>query len=146
MKTFMPSEKDAQNSRAWYILDIEGQVLGRVASQVASILRGKHKPEYTPFIDCGDHVIIVNAAAVHHTGRKKEQKIYYRHTNYPGGIKEMTAQEMIDKKPEEVIRLAVKRMLPKGALGRKMLTKLKVYRDDAHPHQAQKPQPLELQG
>jgi len=144
MKTYMPSQKQADSERRWHLVDVNGKILGRQAAQVASILRGKHKPEYTPFLDVGDFVIIVNAERVALTGRKLEQKRYYRHTGYPGGIKDLTAAEMLEKHPERMFMLAVKRMLPKGPLGRKMLKKLKVYSGTEHPHQAQNPQPLDL--
>lgn len=144
MKTYMPSKKALEQERKWYIVDMEDQILGRQAAQIAHVLRGKHKPSYTPFLDCGDHVIVINAEKLVLKGRKMEQKMYYRHSGYPGGIREATAQEMVDKKPEEMIRLAVKRMLPKGPLGRQMLRKLKVYSGSEHPHAAQAPQPFDV--
>jgi len=142
MRTYRvkPEEVD----RKWYLVDAEGKVLGRLASEIAKILRGKHKPFYQPDVDCGDFVVVVNAEKVKVTGKKLEQKVYYRHTNYPGSLKERTLLWMIENKPEEVIRLAVKRMLPKNRLGHRMLKKLKVYRGPEHPHGAQKPEPLEV--
>ncbi|MDQ7008290.1 MAG: 50S ribosomal protein L13 [Acidobacteriota bacterium] len=144
MKTFVPSPSDIH--RDWWVVDAADKPLGRLASEVASRLRGKHKPYFTPFLDTGDHVIVVNADKVKLTGRKQDEKIYYRHTGHPGGLKEATAREMLAKKPERVIELAIKRMLPKGPLGRKMYTKLKVYKGGDHPHQAQKPRSLEIHG
>lgn len=143
MKTHMPSKKEVEASRKWYIVDLDDQVLGRKASEIAHVLRGKHKPEYTPFLDCGDFVIVVNAEKVLLTGRKREQKTYWRHSGYPGGISSNTADELITKHPERVIKKAVKGMLPKGPLGRQMLRKLKVYSGAEHPHTAQTPQPLD---
>ena len=140
MKTFMP--KAADITRQWYVVDAEGQVFGRVASQVANILRGKNKPIYTPNVDTGDYVIIINADKIVMTGKKLDQKIYYHHSDYVGGMKETTLREMLNKKPEKVIELAVKGMLPKGPLGRQMMTKLHVYAGAEHDHQAQKPETL----
>ncbi len=128
----------------WWLVDAKGKVLGRLASQIAKILQGKHKPQYTPHVDCGDHVVVINAAHVVLTGEKWEKKIYYWHTGWPGGLRKMTAEEMLKKHPERLIYLAVKRMLPKNRLGRKLLKKLRVYAGETHPHQAQKPEPLEL--
>ena len=139
-KTFMPSGQNIE--RKWYVVDAEGQTLGRLAAAVASILRGKNKPAYTPFLDMGDYVIIVNAAKVKVTGKKMDQKIYYNHSDYPGGLRETTLKEMMQKKPEEVIRLAVKGMLPKAALGRQMISKLHIYAGPDHEQQAQKPEVL----
>ncbi len=144
MKTFIPSPSDIQ--RDWWVVDAADKPLGRLASEVASRLRGKHKPYFTPFLDTGDHVIVVNADKVKLTGRKQDEKVYYRHTGHPGGLREATAREMLAKKPERVIELAIKRMLPKGPLGRKMYTKLKVYKGGDHPHEAQKPRSLEIHG
>ena len=140
MKTFMP--KAADITRQWYVVDAEGQVFGRVASQVANILRGKNKPIYTPNVDTGDYVIIINADKIVMTGKKLDQKIYYSHSEYVGGMKEATLKEMMAKKPEKVIELAVKGMLPKGPLGRAMFDKLHVYAGPDHKHQAQKPEAL----
>ena len=128
--------------RKWYVVDAEGQTLGRLASEVAKVLRGKNKPEYTPHVDTGDYVIVVNAEKINVTGKKLNQKIYYNHSEYVGGLKEATLREMMQKKPEKVIELAVKGMLPKGPLGRQMYTKLHVYAGAEHPHAAQKPEVL----
>lgn len=140
MKTFMASP--ATIERKWYVVDATGYTLGRLASEVAKILRGKNKPIFTPHIDTGDYVIITNAEKIKVTGKKLEQKIYYRHSDYVGGMKETTLKEMLNKKPEKVIELAVKGMLPKGPLGRQMITKLHVYTGSEHKHEAQKPEVL----
>ena len=140
MKTFMASP--ATIDRKWYVVDAEGQTLGRLASEVAKVLRGKNKPIFTPHIDCGDYVIIINADKVAVTGRKLDQKIYYHHSDYVGGMKETTLREKMNKKPEEVVEMAVKGMLPKGPLGRQMYTKLFVYAGPEHKHAAQKPEVL----
>ncbi|SEQ59360.1 50S ribosomal protein L13 [Piscibacillus halophilus] len=142
--TFMANENNVE--RKWYVVDAEGQTLGRLATEVASILRGKNKPTYTPHVDTGDHVIIVNADKVHLTGKKLNDKIYYRHSNYPGGLKQRTANEMRTKYPEQMLEIAVKGMLPKNKLGRKMAKKLHVYRGPEHKHQAQNPEVYELRG
>ncbi|GBC88575.1 MAG: 50S ribosomal protein L13 [Hydrogenobacter thermophilus] len=142
MKTYRVRPEDVV--RNWWIVDAEGKTLGRLASQIAKILRGKHKPYYQPDVDCGDFVVVLNAGKVKVTGKKLEQKVYAFHTNYPGGLKERTLKWMLENKPEEVIRLAVKRMLPKNRLGHRMLKRLKVYSGSEHPHQAQKPQTLEV--
>jgi len=126
------------------VVDATGQTLGRLASRVATVLRGKHKPVYSPSIDTGDHVIVINADKIHVTGRKLDQKIYYRYSGYPGGLKETTLRNMLDKRPTRVIRLAVRGMLPKNRLGRQMLKKLKIYAGSDHPHAAQQPKPLVL--
>ncbi len=138
MKTYFAG-KEAIEDRNWCLVDAEGKVLGRLATEVANILRGKNKPIYTPHIDTGDFVVVVNADKVRLTGRKWEQKVYYRHSGYPGGLKSLTAKELWEKKPEELVRHAVKGMLPKNRLGRKMIKKLKIYVDNDHPHEAQKP-------
>jgi len=130
--------------RKWYVVDAEGQTLGRLASQVASVLRGKNKPTYTPSMDTGDYVIVVNADKIKVTGKKLDQKIYYRHSDYVGGMKETTLKELLAKKPEDVINFAVKGMLPKGPLGRQMIKKLHVYAGPEHNHAAQKPEVLEI--
>ena len=130
--------------RAWLLIDAKGKVLGRLASQVAIILRGKHKPIFTPHVDCGDFVVVVNAAEVELTGRKRENKVYYRYTGYPGGVRSVTAGRLLETRPERVIESAVRGMLPKGPLGRRMLRKLKVYARAEHPHAAQKPERLEI--
>jgi len=135
----------ALNQRQWYVIDARGKILGRMATEIAKVLRGKHKPCYTPNQDAGDFVVVVNAREIKLTGAKLEQKIYYRHTEYPGGIRERTAAQMLEEKPAELVMLAVKGMLPKNRLSRKLVTKLKVYAGSEHPHDAQKPQPLALQ-
>ena len=142
MKTYVT--KPAEIERAWFVVDAEGQTLGRLASSIATILKGKHKPIYSPAVDCGDFVIVLNADKVSVTGRRLEQKKYYRHSLYIGGLKEITLRDQMQKHPERVVELAVRGMLPKNALGRKMFKKLKVYAGNEHPHQAQLPQPLEL--
>ena len=142
MKSFMASP--ATIERKWYVIDAEGQTLGRLSSEIAKILRGKNKPTFTPFIDTGDNVIVVNAEKIKVTGKKMDQKIYYNHSDYPGGMRETTLKEMLEKKPTDVIELAVKGMLPKGPLGRTMITKLHVYAGAEHPHAAQKPEALEI--
>lgn len=141
MTVSVPSEAI---ERRWHVVDAGGKVLGRLASQIAHVLRGKHKPVYSPHVDAGDFVIVINAAQVRLTGRKLEGKVYYRHTGYPGSVRETTAGEMLEKHPERVIEKAVRGMLPKNALGRRMLRKLKVYSDADHPHTAQKPEALEI--
>ena len=140
MKSYMASP--ATIERKWYVVDTTGYTLGRLASEVAKILRGKNKPIFTPFIDTGDYVIITNADKIKVTGKKLEQKVYYRHSDYVGGMKETTLKEMLNKKPERVIELAVKGMLPKGPLGREMYKKLFVYAGPDHKHAAQKPEVL----
>ena len=140
MKTFMASP--ATIDRKWYVVDAEGKTLGRLASEVAKVLRGKNKPIVTPHIDTGDYVIVVNAEKIKVTGKKLDQKVYYRHSGYVGGIKETTLKEMLNKHPERVIEFAVKGMLPKGPLGRQMYTKLFVYAGPDHKHVAQKPEAL----
>ncbi len=142
MKTFMPNAEAIQ--RKWYIVDADGLALGRLASQVAGILRGKNKPIYTPFMDTGDHVIIINADKAILTGRKLDQKIYYKHTGYPGGLKETLYRKLMAEKPEFAVKKAIVGMLPKGPLGRKMATKLRVYAGTEHGHEAQQPEKLEL--
>ncbi len=140
MKTFFAKKEEVE--RRWVLVDAEGQILGRLASQIATALRGKNRPYYTPHVDTGDFVIVVNAEKVLLTGNKVEDKVYYRHSGYPGGIKSMTAGEMLEKKPDQVIKQAVKGMLPKNRLGKSMLTKLKVYAGPDHPHQAQQPEKI----
>lgn len=142
MKTFVAKPHELE--RKWYVVDAEGKVLGRLASEVATILRGKHKPIYTPHVDTGDHVIIINAEKVVLSGKKLEQKMYYRHSGYPGGLKQMDYKTFLATKPELLVEKAVKGMLPHNRLGACMLTKLKVYRGSEHPHEAQKPEVLEL--
>ena len=142
MKTFMA--RPATIERKWYVVDATGHTLGRLASEVAKVLRGKNKPIFTPHMDCGDYVIIVNADKVNVSGKKLDQKIYYNHSDYVGGMKETTLREMMAKKPEKVMELAVKGMLPKGPLGRSMMTKLHVYAGPEHDNAAQKPEVLEI--
>ena len=142
MKTYVATPADRE--RNWYVVDASGQTLGRLATQIANALRGKRKPTYTPHVDVGDFVIVVNAERIEVTGNKRNDKRYYRHSGYPGGLKSRTLQEMLDRRPEEVIRKAVKGMLPRNRLARKQLTKLKVYAGPEHPHAAQKPQTLEI--
>ena len=143
MKTY--SAKPGDIERKWFVIDAEGVVLGRLASIVATRLRGKHKPMYTPHIDCGDHIVIINAGKVQLTGNKLADKIYYRHTGYPGGIRSTTAGKILDgKHPERVVEKAVQRMIPKGPLGRQVLRKLKVYTGAEHPHEAQQPEFLDV--
>jgi large subunit ribosomal protein L13 len=142
MRTYVPTPSEID--RQWWVVDAEGMPLGRLATEVATRLRGKHKPSFTPFLDTGDHVIVVNAEKVLLTGRKLDSKVYYTHSGYPGGIKGVVARRMLEEKPERAVELAVKRMLPKNKLGRKMISKLRVYRGAEHKHQAQKPQPLAL--
>ena len=142
MKTYMASPADIE--RKWYVVDAEGHTLGRLASEIAKVLRGKNKPTYTPSMDTGDYVIVVNADKVKVTGKKLDQKIYYNHSDYVGGMKETTLKEMLAKKPENVVYLAVKGMLPKGPLGRQMIKKLHVYAGPEHDNAAQKPEVLEI--
>ena len=138
--TYMQRKEDLE--RTWYVIDAEGQNLGRLATKVANVLRGKHKPTYTPHIDCGDYVIVVNASKINLTGNKLEQKIYYNHSGYTGGLRERTARVMKESYPVEMVERAVKGMLPKGRLGRQMYKKLFVYADESHPHQAQQPKEM----
>ena len=140
MRTFSPKSTDIQ--RAWYVVDADGLVLGRMATEVARVLRGKHKPIFAPHVDTGDHVVIVNASKVVLTSDKAQKKIVYRHSGYPGGLREQTFADLLEKKPEEAVRKVVRGMLPKTTLGRQMLKKLKVYAGPTHPHAAQDPQPL----
>ena len=142
MKTFMPNPHEVE--RKWYVVDAEGKTLGRLSSEIAKVLRGKNKPIFTPHEDCGDYVIVVNAEKVAVTGKKLDQKIYYHHSDYVGGMKETTLREMLARHPERVIELAVKGMLPKGPLGRQMRKKLHVYVGPEHKHEAQKPETMEI--
>lgn len=142
--TFMAKGHEVE--RKWLVIDAEGQTLGRLASEVAAILRGKHKPTFTPNVDTGDHVIIINAEKIELTGNKLQGKIYYRHTQFAGGLKQRTAGEMKEKYPTQMLELAIKGMLPKNSLGRKMFSKLNVYTGTEHPHVAQKPEAYELRG
>ncbi|RMD88587.1 MAG: 50S ribosomal protein L13 [Alphaproteobacteria bacterium] len=143
MKTY--SAKPSEVEKKWILVDAEGVVLGRLASIIANRLRGKHKPSYTPHVDCGDNVVVINAEKVKLTGRKREQKVYYRHTGYPGGIKSETARDILEGRfPERVIEKAVERMIPRGPLGRRQMSHLKVYAGPEHPHAAQNPEPLDV--
>jgi large subunit ribosomal protein L13 len=142
-KTYVAKPTDRE--RNWVLVDANGKTLGRLATQLADLLRGKRKPEYTPHIDTGDFVIVVNAEKISVTGAKRTEKLYHRHSGYPGGLKTRTFAEMLDRRPEEIIRLAVKGMLPRNRLARKQLTKLKVYAGPDHPHVAQKPEPLPIE-
>jgi len=142
MSTLMPRESDIQ--RKWYVVDAKGQVLGRLATRIATILRGKHKPTFSPHLDVGDHVVVINAEKIQFTGRKLKDKLYQWHTGYIGGLKEVTAETMLRTHPDRVIEWAVEGMLPKNRLGRAMAKKLKVYRGAEHPHDAQQPEPLEV--
>ena len=144
MKKYTYSAKDSDNKGNWLVVDAEDVVLGRLASQVAARLRGKHNPLYTPHVDCGDFVVVINADKIKLTGRKEEQKMYYHHSGYMGGLKSINAEKLRRKRPEDLVRSAVKGMLPKNRLGRKLYKKLKVYAGSEHPHQAQQPQPLEV--
>ena len=142
MKTY--HQKASEVQRDWLLIDADGQVLGRLATQIATLLRGKHKPTYTPSMDGGDFVIVTNVERIKIMGKKADQKVYYRHTGYPGGLKEIPAGKLLAKKPERLVEFAVKGMLPKGPLGRQMARKLKVYPGDRHPHEAQKPVALPI--
>jgi large subunit ribosomal protein L13 len=141
MKTY--SAKPGEITREWYLVDAEGKTLGRLATQIADTLRGKQKPQYTPHVDTGDFVVVVNAEKVRVTGNKLDQKRYYRHSGYPGGLRSRTLREQLERRPTEVLRFAVKGMLPKNRLARQQLTKLKIYAGPEHPHEAQNPRPLE---
>lgn len=144
MKKYTYSAKQADILKKWYVVDASGMVLGRLASQVASRLRGKHNPLFTPHVDCGDNVIVINAEKIVLTGRKWDQKMYHRHSGYTGGLKSITAKKLLEKRAEDLVRFAVKGMLPKNRLGTKILKKLKVYTGGNHPHEAQQPQDLSL--
>jgi large subunit ribosomal protein L13 len=143
MKTY--SAKPGEVAREWYLVDADGQTLGRLATRIADTLRGKRKPQYTPHVDTGDFVIVVNAERIAVTGNKLDQKRYYRHSGYPGGLRTRTLREQLDRRPTEVLRVAVKGMLPKNRLARRQLTKLKIYAGPEHPHAAQNPRPLDLE-
>ena len=136
--------KPGEIDRRWYLVDAEGKTLGRLATQIADTLRGKGKPQYTPHVDTGDFVVVVNADKIAVTGKKLDEKIYYRHSGYPGGLKSRTLREQLDRRPTEVLRMAVKGMLPKNRLARQQINKLKIYAGAEHPHEAQKPEPLEV--
>ena len=142
MKTFSAKESDVQ--RAWHVVDLDGATVGRAATKIAEVLRGKHKPIYTPHVDCGDFVVCINAEKVVFSGNKMRDKVYNRHSGYPGGLASIRAEELIDRAPDKVITYAVQGMLPGSKLGRKMLKKLKVYAGDEHPHEAQQPEPMEI--
>ena len=141
-KTYVATNESRQ--RDWWVVDAEGKTLGRLATQIADALRGKRKPEYTPHVDTGDFVVVINAAKIVVTGNKRTDKIYYRHSGYPGGIRSRTLNEMLERRPEEVIRKAVKGMLPRNRLARQQINKLKVYAGPEHPHEAQQPKPMEV--
>jgi len=143
MSTYFATNETAQNN--WYVVDASGKTLGRLASQIAKRLRGKHKPEFTPHVDTGDYIVVINAAGIRVTGKKAKDKIYYSHSEYPGGIKAISFEKLLAKFPERIIEIAIKGMLPKNPLGRAMFRKLKVYAGAEHPHTAQQPKPLELQ-
>ena len=142
MKSYIT--KPAEVERQWVVVDAQGQTLGRLATRVATILRGKHKPGFSPSVDCGDYVIVINADKIHVTGRRMDQKMYYRHSGYPGGLSEISLRDQLEQFPTRPIEAAVRGMLPKNKLGRKVFKKLKVYAGEEHPHQAQQPVPLEL--
>ncbi len=142
MKTYVPGQGEV--IKKWHLIDAEGKSLGRVAAEAAKLLRGKHKPEYTPFLDCGDSVVIINAEKVRVTGAKMQQKMYYRHSGYPGGLKETRLDAMMRKHPTRALELAIKGMLPGNRLGRKLATQFRVYAGAEHPHQAQQPEPYEM--
>jgi large subunit ribosomal protein L13 len=142
VRTF--TAKTAEIKRQWYVVDAQGQTLGRLASKIAPILKGKHKPTYTPHLDCGDYVVVLNVDKVRVTGRKLDQKIYYRHSEYPGGLKSINLRDQLAQHPDRVLLAAVKGMLPKNRLGRQMIKKLKLYAGEDHPHQAQQPKSLQV--
>jgi len=142
VKTWTPKQDDIE--RQWWVVDATDQTLGRLATQIATVLKGKHKPEYAPNADVGDHVIVLNCEKIHVTGRRLDQKLYYRHSQYPGGLKSVTLREQLEKHPERVIESAVRGMLPRNRLGRQMIKKMKVYAGDKHPHAAQQPKPWEV--
>lgn len=144
MRTFSAKKEDV-NSK-WHLIDADGKVLGRLASEIANILRGKHKPIYTPHVDTGDHVVVINAEKIVLTGKKLQDKVYYRHSNYPGGLKSTTAEKLLKKRASSLIEIAVKGMLPRNTLGRAMFKKLKVYPSKEHPHIAQNPEPMNITG
>jgi large subunit ribosomal protein L13 len=145
MDTYFPSGKDLEATRKWFVVDASGKTVGRLSARIAAILRGKHKPTYTPFLDMGDHVVVVNAEKAVFKGAKVEQKLYRRHTGYPGGLREVSVRDQLQRHPERVLEHAIKGMLPKTRLGRAMAKKLKVYAGPAHPHAAQKPETLTIE-
>jgi large subunit ribosomal protein L13 len=142
MRTFVTKPREVE--RQWFVIDAEGQTLGRLSSRIATLLRGKHKPIYSPSVDCGDYVVVINADKIHVTGQRMDQKVYYHHSGYTGGLKQITLRRQLETHPERVIQAAVRGMLPKNPLGRKIIRKLKVYAGSDHPHDAQQPQHLEL--
>ncbi len=144
MKTFSPKLEDIDKNRKWYLVDAKGKTLGRLATKIAVILRGKNKPTFSPHIDCGDHVVVINADKIKLSGQKWDQKKYYRHSGYPGALKETTAREMREKKPENILAEAVKGMVPRNRLRTHVLSKLKIYAGEEHKHTAQNPEPIEL--
>jgi large subunit ribosomal protein L13 len=144
MQTYVPSGKNLEQSRRWFIIDASGKTVGRLASEAARVLMGKNKPTYTPYIDVGDHVVIINAEKVVFTGNKWKDKIYRHHTGWPGGLREIRAEKQLQKHPERILESAITGMLPKTKIGRKMAKKLKVYAGSNHPHQAQQPQPMDV--
>lgn len=144
IRTYSATPEEAMKSRKWYVVDAQGKTLGRLASQIARVIMGKHKPIYTPHVDCGDYVIVVNAQKIRVTGDKMTEKLYQRHSMYPGGFKAINLRDLLQRNPERVIRQAVWGMIPHGRLGRKMIKKLKVYGGPTHEHAAQKPEPLEI--
>ena len=146
MPTKTWNAKPGEIAREWYVVDAEGQTLGRLATQIADTLRGKNKPQYTPHVDTGDFVVVVNCEKIQVTGQKLDKKIYYRHSGFPGGLRERTLREQLERRPTEVLRKAVKGMLPRNSLGRAQLTKLKIYVGTEHPHEAQAPKPLPMEG
>ncbi len=141
-KSYTPRAGDIE--RSWYVVDADGKTLGRLASQIAHVLRGKHKPAYSPHMDLGDHIVVINAEKIRVTGRKAEQKVYHRHTGYPGGLRTTTYEEMLNKHPDRILRTAVKGMMPNNVLGRQMFKKLRIYAGPEHEHAAQQPKPLDL--
>ena len=141
-RTYSPKASEVEN--CWFIVDAEGKTLGRLASQIAHVLRGKHKPTYSPHMDLGDHIVVINAEKIHVTGRKAEQKVYYRHTGYPGGLRTTTYEDMLDKHPERILRNAIKGMMPNNVLGRNMYKKLRVYAGPEHEQAAQQPEVLDI--
>lgn len=145
MKSFNQTKEEARKARKWLVVDATNVPLGRLASEVATLIRGKHKPDFTPHVDCGEFVIVLNAEKVRLTGNKMNSKVYYSHSQYPGGLRERPVREVLEKNPERIIQKAVKGMLPKGPLGYQLLNKLKVYTGEEHPHQAQKPEAYKLQ-
>lgn len=142
MKTYVPQHNELEEH--WYLVDAEGQTLGRLAARVAGVLRGKHRPDFTPFMHLKDHIVIINADKIVFTGRKLKQKTYYKHSNYPGGLKSTTAEKLLQKRPTEVLRIAIAGMIPKNRLGRQIMKNVRIFAGEKHIHQAQKPQPLSL--